>query len=162
MAKLNDKLVQELLQGRRVACLATENADGSMHLTSVWYMFEEGSAYVATFSRAVKARNLQARPKASLMVDIRETVGARGVTLMGAAEILTGEASRQWNERIHRRYLSKAALADPRVGPVFAQWDDITIKLTPERVVAWDMREADKAAFGGTFAANPGYLLLLE
>ena len=162
MAKLGDKLVQELLQGRRVACLATENADGSIHLTAVWFLFEDGCAYVATSSRAVKARNLQARPKASLMVDIRDSVAARGVTVMGTVEILSGEPSRQWNERIHRHYMSEAALRDQRVGPVFAQWDDITIQLKPTRLVAWDMREADRAVFGGAFAGNPEFLLALD
>ncbi len=162
MAKLSDKLVQELLQGRRVACLATENSDGSIHLTAVWFLFEGDCAYVATSSRAVKARNLRARPKASLMVDIRDSVEARGVTVIGTVEILTGEASRLWNQRIHRRYMSDAALRDQRVGPVFAQWDDITIQLKPTRVVAWDMREADRTVFRGAFAANPGFMLPIE
>lgn len=83
------------------------------------------------------------------------------MTAIGTAEVLTGEASRQWNERVHRRYLGDAALKDARVGPVFAQWDDITIQLRPARFVAWDMREADKAAFGGAFAGRPDYLLPL-
>lgn len=34
-----DAKVQELLRGRHIATLATENADGSMHLTAVWYLF---------------------------------------------------------------------------------------------------------------------------
>lgn len=162
MVDVSNPLVQELLHGRRVACLATENDDGSIHLTAVWYLFEGDCLYVATSSRTAKARNLRERPKASLMVDIRDPVGARGVTAIGTAEILTGEESRQWNERVHRRFLSDAALADARVGPVFAQWDDITIRLKPARFVAWDMRETDKAAFGGAFAGRPDYLLPLE
>lgn len=162
MADISNPLVQELLHGRRVACLATENADGSIHLTAVWYLLEGDHLYVATSSRSAKARNLSARPKASLMVDIRDGAGARGVTAIGTAEILTGEASHHWNERVHRRYLSEAALKDARVGPVFARWDDITIQLKPARFVAWDMREADRAVFGGTFASKPDYLLPLE
>ncbi len=162
MVDISSPLVQELLRGRRVACLATKNADGSIHLTAVWYLFEGDHLYVATSSRTAKARNLSTRPKASLMVDIRDQAGARGVTAMGTVEILTGEDSRSWNERVHRRYLSEDALQDARVGPVFAQWDDITIRLKPTRFVAWDMREADKAVFGGAFASHPSYLLPLE
>ena len=78
MVDVSNPLVQELLRGRRVACLATENADGSIHLTAVWYLFEGDCLYVATSSRSAKARNLRARPKASLMVDIRDPAGARG------------------------------------------------------------------------------------
>ena len=30
--------LQGLLRGRHIATLATENADGSIHLTAVWYL----------------------------------------------------------------------------------------------------------------------------
>ena len=161
MASISDSLVQELLHGRYIASLGTHNPDGSIHLTAVWFLFERNYLYVATSSRARKGRNLQARPHASLMVDARDPVASRGVTCAGTAEILAGEVSRNWNERIHRRYLSEAALADPRVGPVFAAWDDITIRLKPSSVLAWDMREADRAVFGGAMS-TAGYLLPLE
>ena len=67
-----DPAFQGLLNGRYIATLGTENADGSIHLTAVWYLFEAGSLYVATSSRTQKARNAAARPKASLMVDARK------------------------------------------------------------------------------------------
>lgn len=162
MVDTSSPLVRELLNDRRVACLATENAEGFIHLTAVWYLFDGSHLYVATSSGTAKARNLRERPKASLMVDIRDTVGARGVTAMGRAEVLTGEESLKWNRAIHERYLSEEALKDPRIGPVFAQWDDITIRLKPARFVAWDMRETDKQAFGGAFAARPDYMLPLD
>jgi PPOX class probable F420-dependent enzyme len=162
MVDISSPLVQELLHGRHVASLATENADGSIHMTAVWYLFEGDCLYVATASRTAKARNLSVRPKASLMVDVREGVAARGVTAIGHAEILTGEESQKWNRAIHERYLTKEALKDPRIGTVFAQWDDITIRLKPTRFLAWDMREADKQAFGGAFAAHPDYMLPLD
>lgn len=70
-----------------------------------------------------------------------------GVTLSGTSQVLTGESSRECNHAIHRKYLSDAALADPKVGPVFAAWDDITVRFTPESVIAWDMRQADQHVF---------------
>jgi hypothetical protein len=42
MASLNDPKVQELLQGRHIACLASVNADGSLHLTATWFLCEVG------------------------------------------------------------------------------------------------------------------------
>jgi hypothetical protein len=76
--------------------------------------------------------------------------------------VLTGELSRKYNAEIHRKYLSEAALLDPKVGPVFAAWDDVTVRLAPRSVIAWDMREADQQVFGGAFKNNPTYLLPLE
>lgn len=34
--------IETFLQGRRYAVLATHNDDGSIHLTPVWYLFEDG------------------------------------------------------------------------------------------------------------------------
>jgi PPOX class probable F420-dependent enzyme len=161
MAALSDPLVQDLLHGRYLASLATENPDGSPHLTAVWFFFDGESLYVATSSRTRKARNLQVRPRASLMVDSRDPLASRGVTIAGAVEIITGARARELNHKVHSRYLSDAALRDPRVAPVFSTWDDITIRLQPASVFTWDMRELDRVAFGGAMA-TPGYLLELE
>jgi len=162
MASLSDPIAQQLLNGRYVASIATKNPDGSVHMVAVWYVYDGGHIYVATASRSRKARNLESEGIVSLMIDSRDPAASCGVTISGSVKILTGEASQKWNERIHRKYLSEAAIADPRVGPVFAAWDDVTIEITPKNVIAWDMREADKQVFGSAFAHNPEYLLPLE
>lgn len=162
MASLADALVRQLLDGRHVASLATENPDGSIHVVAVWYWFDGSDVFVATSSRSRKARNLQSDPKVSLMIDSRDPAASCGITLAGTAQVLSGDLSRKSNAEIHRKYLSHAALVDPRVGPVFAAWDDVTLKITPASVIAWDMRQADKQVFGGAFEAHPAYLLPLE
>lgn len=162
MAALSDPLVMELLAGRYVATLGTQNADGSPHLVSVWFLFHGNCCYVATASRSRKGRNIKANPRASLMIDSRDVAASRGVTISGPARILSGDESKQWNAKVHRKYLSEAAIADARVGPVFAQWDDVTLEIRIESIYAWDMREADRQAFGSAFAQNPRYLLPLE
>jgi PPOX class probable F420-dependent enzyme len=162
MASLTDALVQQLLTGQHIASLATANPDGSLHMVAVWFWFDGTHLYVATASRSRKAHNLQSRPKVSLMIDSRDPAASCGATIAGTAQILTGDLSRQKNAEIHRKYLSAAALADPRVGPVFAAWDDVTIQIKPASVIAWDMRVADRQFFGGAMESNPGYLLPLE
>ena len=162
MASLSDALVTQLLNGRYVASLATENPDGSIHMVAVWYWFDAGKIFVATSSRSRKARNLQSNPKVSLMIDSRDPAASRGVNIAGTAQILTGDTSRKRNADIHGKYLSGAALADSRVGPVFAGWDDVTIQITPTSVIAWDMRQADRQFFGGALESNPNYFLPQE
>jgi Pyridoxamine 5'-phosphate oxidase len=152
---------EEILTGRFIASLGTENEDGSIHLTAIWYMFDGGCLYVATSSQTRKARNVAARPKASLMVDIREPGSERGLVAVCAIDVIAGESSREVNARIHRRYMSEAALADPRAGGTMAAMADITLKLTPTGWYAWDMRMLDDAVFGGTMK-TPGYLLPLD
>ena len=157
-----DAAAQELLRGRRIAALGTENADGSIHLTAVWYLFEEGIVFVATNSKTRKARNAAARGKASVMLDVRTPGTERGVTISGKAELISGDESRRINDRVHRRYLSTAAMADPGVGGVFAGFDDVTIRLTPESWFSWDMAVLDAQVLGGKLGKTPGYMLSLD
>src|SRR5882724_1830201 len=156
-----DPNFHDLLRGRYVATLGTENADGTIHLTAVWYLFEDGCLYIATSSKTRKARNVVARPKASLMVDARKSGTERGATATGRVELISGGVSQKINQRLHSRYLSAAAMSDPHVEPVFDSFDDVTIRLTPVSWIAWDMAVLDAQALGGRLVGNPGYLLPL-
>jgi PPOX class probable F420-dependent enzyme len=157
-----DPSLEKLLQGRNIATFGTENADGSIHLTAVWYLFEDGCLFVATSSRTRKASNVIARPKASLMVDARKPATERGITAAGKVDVISGDQSREINHRIHSRYMSPAALADPQVGPVFASFDDVSLRLTPASWITWDMATLDAQVFGGRLGHTPGYLLPLD
>ncbi|HZW95591.1 MAG TPA: pyridoxamine 5'-phosphate oxidase family protein [Candidatus Eremiobacteraceae bacterium] len=157
-----DPTFQGLLQGRYIASLGTENADGTIHLTAVWYLFADGSLFIATSSKSRKARNIAARPKASLMVDARHPGAERGVNAAGRAELISGDQSREINRRIHSRYLSTAATADPHIGPVFESFDDVTIRLVPVSWTSWDMAVLDAQAFGGRLGRTAGYMLRLD
>ncbi len=152
---------QEILMERHIASLGTESEDGSIHLTAVWYLFEDGRLYVATSSRSRKARNVSSRPKASLMVDTRTPASERGLVAVCRAEVIRGESSKEINARIHRRYMSEAAIADPRAGGTMAAMDDITLRLTPTGWYTWDMQILDDMLFSGTMK-TPGYLLPLD
>lgn len=162
MASITDALVQQLLQGRYVATLATASPDDSIHMVAVWYWFDGSNIYVTTSSRSRKGRNAQSNPKVSIMIDSRDPLASFGVTIAGTAKILTGQASQQRGAEIHRKYMSAAAIADPKVGPVFVMFDDITIEITPTSVISWDMRVLDQQALGSAFANNPSYLLPIE
>jgi uncharacterized protein YhbP (UPF0306 family) len=157
-----DPALEALLRGRYIATLGTENADGTIHLTAVWYLYEDGALLIATSSKTRKARDIAARAKASLMVDVRKPGAERGVSGSGKAELISGELSADINRRIHSRYMSAAAMTDPQVGPVFASFDDITIRITPDSWTAWDMAALDAQAFGGRLGGTPGYLLPLD
>lgn len=162
MATLLDELVKSLLDGRYIASFATQNANGSIHIVAVWFWFDGTDIYVATSSRSRKARNLEGNPAVTLMIDSRDPAASYGVTIAGTAHVLRGDSSRKYNGEIHRKYLSGAALADPKVGPVFAAWDDVTVRLSPVSVITWDMRQADEHVFGGAFKNNSSYLLPIE
>lgn len=162
MASMSDALVKQLLEGRYIASFATNYPNGSIHMVAVWFWFDGKEIYIATSSRSRKARNLEVNPNATLMIDSRDPVASCGVTVTGSIAVLRDETSRKYNAEIHRKYLSETAIADPKVGPAFAAWDDVTVRLTPASLITWDMRQSDLHVFGGAFKNNPTYLLPLE
>lgn len=147
--------IRELLEGRHYATLATQNDDGSIHLTPVWYLFEDSQFFVATSSSSRKARNLRAHPTASLLVDIRKPGAERWVSGSGPAEILKGQESKEINAKIHGRYLTEEARIDPRIGPVFATADDVTLCIRPKTWRSWDAMDLDARFFGGILTRTP-------
>jgi PPOX class probable F420-dependent enzyme len=149
--KLDDSL-RSLLQERRIAAFSTLEPDGSPHLTAVWFALEGEDLLVASSSRTRKVRNVAARPRVALMVELRAAGMERGVTALGRAEVLRGAESRALNRRVHERYVRAEAFDDPAIGPVFEGLEDVTIRVRPERWIAWDMAELDRQVFGGRFA----------
>jgi len=162
MTSLSDPLVKKLLDGRYIAAVATQNPDGPIHMVAVWFLFDGSFVYVGTNGHTRKARNAQANPNVSVMIDARDVAASCGVTVMGTTEMLTGDSAKQWVARIHKKYLSEAARADPKVGPVFAAVDDIVLRITPKSVISWDMEQIDQLYFSGAIGKNPNYLLPLE
>jgi hypothetical protein len=96
------------------------------------------------------------------MVDSRRAGTERGANAAGSAEVISGTRSQEINRRIHSRYMSAAAMSDPGIGPAFASFDDVTIRLTPVSWTAWDMAVLDAQVLGGRLAGTPGYLLPLD
>lgn len=154
MSTLTDPM-RQLIEERRYAVLATHNADRSIHLTPVWYLFENGRFYVESLSSDRKARNVGSRPDATIMVEVRRLGSERWVYASGTADILEGEEARAINARIGRRYLSDEGMVDPRVGPVFAAAVDVTICLTPGVWRAWSLQGLDEQFFEGILGLCP-------
>ena len=154
MAKLNDSM-RELLNGRRYATLATLNEDGSIHLTPVWYLFEDDHFFVESGAAARKVRNILARPRATIMVDIRKLGAEVWVSGSGTAEVIRGERTKEISTKIHQRYMTKTALEDPQIGPAMAAAGETAISLKPESWQSWELKSLDDQYFGGLLGQTP-------
>ena len=154
MSKLSDPM-RGVLEGRYYAMLATLNDGGSIHMTPVWYLFEDNCLFVSSSSMSRKVKNVTSRPEVSLMVDVRKLGSEKWVYASGTAEIIKGEESKSINAKIRQRYVTKAGLEDSRVGPVFEAGNDITIKITPKTWRSWDMKSLDDQLFGGILSQTP-------
>jgi hypothetical protein len=119
--------------------------------------------FIGTNSGSRKARNIEARPAATLLIDTRSAGTERWASASGPAEIVRGAEAAEINARILRRYLTMAAIEDPRVGPAFAATDDVNIRIRPDTWRTWNSRDLDAQYFGGILTATPGkWFLPLE
>src|SRR6266540_4899433 len=153
-AELTDDL-RSFLAERRYAVLATHDSSDGIHLTPIWFLFEDDTFYFESVSASRKVKNLQRKPSASVVVDRRQPGKERWVSASGPVELLGSDEAREINARIRQRYLTPDALGEERIEPVFAAADDVTIRLTPEEWRAWDSKDLDAMAFGGIIGAEP-------
>ena len=157
-----DEVALENLTGRHIATLATQDHDGQIHLTAVWYMYKDGDLFVPTNSKSRKFRNISARPSVSLMVDTRKPGYEYGLTTSGTATAVTGDEARTLSRQIHERYLTSKALDDPQISGFFASYDDVVIRISPHSWVSWDMGRPNVQYFGGKLSTETGYLYPLD
>lgn len=151
-------LALHLLNGRHVATLATQRADGSIHLAAIWYLYQDGILYFPTNAKSQKARNVVRTPTASAMIDTRVPGQEQGVSVSGVATIIDGECGRDLVAQAQRRYLTPKAIYESNIGAAYAEFDDVVIALTPQRWTTWDISQMNANHFDGMLAVESGYL----
>ena len=87
--------IAEVLEQRGIATLGTLNEDGSVHLAYVIFLHEAERLYLETSSVTRKARNIQDRKRASLLVEGRASTGrSLMVSAEGTARVISGRYRR--------------------------------------------------------------------
>jgi|tagenome__1003787_1003787.scaffolds.fasta_scaffold20986274_5 nitroimidazol reductase NimA-like FMN-containing flavoprotein (pyridoxamine 5'-phosphate oxidase superfamily) len=141
---LSQAEIDALLEQRLIANLASVNPDGSIHLVAMWFRRDGDRILLPTSHHTRKAKNLRARPSATVMID--RSVGGldlRGVVIRGAVELVEGDAARSLNRSIHERYVSADALALEPVAAYLNHGDDLTIAVAMERVATWNLADGE-------------------
>jgi PPOX class probable F420-dependent enzyme len=135
LAELTDQL-RSFLAERRHAVLGTHDPNGGVHLTPIWYLFEDDGFYFATSSASRKVKNTEQTPLASVVVDAREPGRERWVSASGRIEILRDSEAQAINARIRRRYLAPEALDGP-IEAALAASDNVALRLAPIGWRSW-------------------------
>jgi PPOX class probable F420-dependent enzyme len=142
--------IDDVLRQRLAAALGTLNDDGSIHLTYLLFLFEDGRFLFETSSDTHKARNLAARGMASVIVQGRAATGrSLMVEAEGMARLIQVPDAHAANHRLRAKYILPDALdaVDHAWGPI----DDVAIELTPERWRSWTgtvLRDTTEASTG--------------
>jgi PPOX class probable F420-dependent enzyme len=128
MAKLNEKQV-ELLEKPYVGVVTTVRPDGSPQSTVVWVDVVDGVPSFNTALGRVKAKNLEADPRASLVV-VDPADAYKWVALDGRAELTTDGADPQI-DKLAKKYLGKDEY--PWRNPEETR---VSVRIHPDRVTS--------------------------
>jgi PPOX class probable F420-dependent enzyme len=144
-ATLSDPLVRELLAARLIGVLATLRPDGIVDAVPMWYALDGDAVVLATGSRSRKVRNLEADPRATLVLhDSRPGYEVCGASIVGTVEVVRPPSARSLVELVHGRYLAAESADDDSVR-AFLDSDDVALRLTPTGSVTWDERGSEAA-----------------
>lgn len=81
-----------------IANLGTIDEDGAIHLIPMWFLRVENYICIPTSHHTHKYRNLRARSRASVMIDISQAgLNLKGVLIRGHVELVEGEEASRTN-----------------------------------------------------------------
>ena len=128
--------IDDVLGQRLIAVLGTLNEDGSIHLTYLLFLFEDGRFYLETSSVTRKARNVAGRGIGSILVQGRASTGRNlMVEAEGAARIIDLPGAQDINHRIRAKYI--VADAVDAIDEAWVRFDDVAIEVAPTRWRSW-------------------------
>lgn len=118
------------------ATIGTLNADGSIHLARVWFLFDQEHLYVECSSASRKAVNIAARARVSILVEAAVPAGAtRWVSATGSGSLVRGDEASRISRRLMAKYLDGAG-ADAAFR-YFSTIDDVCVDVLAERWMSW-------------------------
>jgi nitroimidazol reductase NimA-like FMN-containing flavoprotein (pyridoxamine 5'-phosphate oxidase superfamily) len=157
---LSSTEIDEILSKRLIANLATIDNDGGIHLLPMWFLRMNNDICIPTSSQTHKYRNLKARPKASVMIDVsQEGLNLKGVLIRGTVELVHGEEAHRINRSIHLKYVKPEALSDTTIASYLSKGDNVTVKIHMDDVISWNLADSKpgKAVhLGGWFHSLDG------
>lgn len=68
MPNMTPSEIEEYLNEKHIASMATLNADGSAHQTPIWYMYEGGLLYMISGNYGVKLHNIRRDPRVAVSI----------------------------------------------------------------------------------------------
>jgi PPOX class probable F420-dependent enzyme len=127
---------REFLREDRVGVLGTVNADGSPHLTTMWYLLaDDDTLIITTLSRNQKVKNLRRDPRITFCVGDK----TRSVSLSGHVTISEDQAVvRQDLERQVERYVKDDQIR-PQVVATWLQQPHVSLHFKPEKVTEFSV-----------------------
>lgn len=143
LPSLTSTEIDELLSMTLIANLATLDDDGGIHIVPMWFLRLGNAICIPTSRHTRKYKNLRARPRASVMIDIsRAGLNLKGVLIRGRVELVEGEEAKRINHSIHLKYVTPEGLSDANVASYLSKGDDITVKIHMDHLINWNLADS--------------------
>ncbi len=142
--KLSKAETKELLTSNKsLARIATVSKNGAPHVVPVWFLFKNGTIYIPTPLRTLKARNVRTKPEVSIVIDQYEgRLAAKGILFKGIARVITDKESSKLNYLVHKKYMGGEKIKEKK-WKEFMSEDDGTIVVTSSKSSSWDFTSLD-------------------
>jgi PPOX class probable F420-dependent enzyme len=145
---MSDDEIWKFIEERKSLQVATIGADGAPHLTTLWFVIENGEIAFETFTKSQKIVNLKRDPRIAVLVeDGTKYNELRGVAINGRAVLHEDPAVvipyaramvRRNQPEVPEEHVDGAAQMMARKRTV--------VVVKPEKIVSWDHRK-----LGGTY-----------
>ncbi len=135
MARMSDaEWRQFLMEGTRTAKAATVRADGSPHVTPVWFVLDGDVLIFTTDTDSVKGKTLRRNPRISLFVD--DDTPPYAYVMIDGTVTLSEDRNElvRWATAIGARYLGADRAEE--FGRRNGVPGEIVVRVTPTRIVA--------------------------
>ena len=131
------------LAEQRVARIATVQADGSPHVTPIWYVWDGEAMWFYSIIKSQRWTNAMRDPRVSVVVDTGESeyFQLRGVEVIGAVEAV-GEQPRVGVDE-PRLEVPENLFGKRYFGGPLSGYDGrhAWLRLQPTKIVSWDFRK---------------------
>jgi hypothetical protein len=104
--------MERRLLDEEIVWLSTVRADGTPHVTPVWFVFDGGTWWIGCNANSVKARNCRSRAAVALALED----GRTPVVAEGLAVVLVANFPREIVDAFARKYDGWDVLADDGTG----------------------------------------------
>ena len=133
---MDDGEVAGYLASGATMTVATYQADGTIHLSAMWYTIDAGTPVMWTNGRSQKVANLRRDPRLTVLVESGQRYHElAGVQLVGRAELISDESEVL---RIGRLIDERYQLGVPEEILRYQATKRIGIRIFADRVVSWD------------------------
>ena len=141
---MSDEEIEEFLAGDMKVQVATLGPDGTPHLTTLFYVLDEGRIAFWTYGASQKVKNLRRDPRISCLVeDGEDYFELRGVSIRGTARIVEEyDEIKAFGARMTQRMAGDEDLGELGEQIVEQQAHKrVVVVVEPVKVASWDHRK---------------------